>query len=350
MSNGGRPAVVSSMPSRIRFTRPAIAGRPAAIFDTVMVLSRSRNHPAVRVGQGDRRERLARMQRREHLLRRHHLLHELAVVRRGRLQRRIGVRQLRPRLVDLLVQRRRAGPRSPDCSARPAAAPASGRRAGCNSVSSLPFRSRCRRIASPTFGSRVFSASVALAWAICWLVMLPCASCAAVNISASSCLRAGPSAAPAACGIDIEAGRHQLRRRARPSAPSAPSPRSWQIGSASSAVTGAQQLTGVQQIGLRQRLRSGQRPAERRGRLRQFRQRLAVLALRRRGQRGGAVQPGVEDRPRQSVARAPGRSPTSAASSASAGLPSTRSTTARLRRTSISPSKADCARGSVSRP
>ena len=36
--------------------------------------------------------------------------------------------------------------------------------------------------------------------------------------------------------------------------------------------------------------------------------------------------------------------------SASAGLPSTRSTTARLRRTSISPSSADCARGSVSNP
>ncbi len=45
------------------------------------------------------------------------------------------------------------------------------------------------RIASATFGSREFSDSRAVAWAICWLVMPPWASWAAVNISASRAWR-----------------------------------------------------------------------------------------------------------------------------------------------------------------
>ena len=51
------------------------------------------------------------------------------------------------------------------------------------------------------------------AWAICWLVMPPCASCEAMNISASS-FCCWPSAGRFR-GIDVQAGGHQLRRGAR---------------------------------------------------------------------------------------------------------------------------------------
>ncbi len=144
-------------------------------------------HPAVIVAERDRGERLVRMQRGEHVLRRHHLLHELAVVRRGRLQGRVGVGQRGLRIADLLVEIG-AGRRSARSVAPCRCASASSSRWRYSSAS-LADASCRRRIASATLGSREFSDSRAVAWAICWLVMPPCASCAAVNISASSAWR-----------------------------------------------------------------------------------------------------------------------------------------------------------------
>ena len=203
---------------------------------------------------------------------------------------------------------------------------------------------RCR-IASATFGSRAFSCNRAVACAICWLVMPPCASCAAVNISASSawlwsfCRAASPHRRPGRAhqhraGAGLQRGQRLHRLAAD---------RQRGIGLAPLAPTGAHAAVGVGQRlrfraarGRKPRWTAADRPAPDRSRPRRGRH------------AAGAIQPSVDDRPRQPVALGEiGRRWQHRL--ASSGRPMMRSTTPRLRRASISPSSADCAPGSVSR-
>ena len=83
-------------------------------------------HPAGVAGQGDGDERLARLQRAQHVGGGHHLLHQLAVIRCGGVQRGVGIREVGLGGGDALVQVAGAARREP---ARTVRRPVRGHRA-----------------------------------------------------------------------------------------------------------------------------------------------------------------------------------------------------------------------------